>query len=309
VLTAPPPPSGGRRKVSPLSTRLPAVAQAPNLLLIRGLGHSGTTILDLILGSHSRMLGLGEAVRILEPIRPGDEQRGPAQLRLELRHTRRCTCGATAAQCPLWGPLLEWLPGHDERPIGDKLQRLLAQVQALSPTAQPISWAVDSYQSDLEVPLLPLPGVEVRMIHLVRDVRSWVHSRAGGSRSAPGAAWRSLARWARTNAQVAEVLRRSGQPVFQLGYEELALAPEAALRKLCSWLELDYEPTMLSPAQTIEGSHILSGNRMRFDPSRSSAIRYDGKWLSGSHPWIGLAAQLPPLQAMNRRLVYSNQLL
>jgi len=118
-----------------------------------------------------------------------------------------------------------------------------------------------------------------------------------------------MARWARTNAQVAEVLRRSGQPVFQLGYEELALAPEAALRKLCSWLELDYEPTMLNPAQTMQGSHILSGNRMRFDPSRSSAIRYDARWLSGSHPWIGLAAQLPPLQAMNRRLVYSNQLL
>ncbi len=281
----------------------------PNLLLIRGLGHSGTTVLDLLLGSHSRMVGLGEAVRILEPIGPGEEQRGPAQLRQELRHTRRCTCGETAARCPIWGPLLEWLPAHDGASIRAKLQRLLGQVGAQNRGDQPIAWAVDSYQSDLEVPLLPFPGVEVRLIHLVRDVRSWVHSRSAGSRSAPGAAWRSMARWARTNGQVAEVLRRSGRPVFQLGYEELALAPEAALNKLCTWLDLDYEPTMLRPAQDAQGSHILSGNRMRFDPSRSAAVRYDGGWLSGSHPWIGLAAQLPPLQAMNRRLVYSNQLL
>ncbi|MCT0219123.1 sulfotransferase [Synechococcus sp. CS-1329] len=281
----------------------------PNLLLIRGLGHSGTTILDLILGSHSRMVGLGEAVRILEPISPGQEQRGPAQLRQELRHTRRCTCGETAAHCPVWGPLLEWLPAHDESAITDKLQRLLGQVSGLSRSDHPITWAVDSYQSDLQVPLLPMPGVEVRLVHLVRDVRSWVHSRSSGSRSAPGAAWRSLARWARTNAQVTRVLQRSGRPVFLLGYEELALAPEAAITKLCAWLNLDYEPAMLRPAQAAEGSHILSGNRMRFDPSRSSAIRYDTRWLSGSHPWIGLAAQLPPLQAMNRRLVYSNQLL
>ena len=35
------------------------------LLLIRGLGHSGTTILDLALGAHPQITGLGEAVRLL----------------------------------------------------------------------------------------------------------------------------------------------------------------------------------------------------------------------------------------------------
>ena len=38
------------------------------LLLIRGLSHSGTTILDLALGSHPRMIGLGEALRILRTL-------------------------------------------------------------------------------------------------------------------------------------------------------------------------------------------------------------------------------------------------
>mgnify|MGYP001425511116 CR=1 FL=1 len=80
------------------------------LLLIRGLGHSGTTILDLALGAHPSIVGLGEAVRILERPRPDEAQRGPAQLRGALRHERSCTCGKLAAECPVWGPLLECSP-------------------------------------------------------------------------------------------------------------------------------------------------------------------------------------------------------
>ena len=69
------------------------------LLLIRGLGHSGTTMLDLALGAHPQIIGLGEAARILATPKPGDEHRGPSQLRGAIVE-RRCTCGAIAAECP-----------------------------------------------------------------------------------------------------------------------------------------------------------------------------------------------------------------
>ena len=48
----------------------------PGLLLIRGLGHSGSTILDLALGAHPSIVGLGEAVRVLEQPRVGESHRG-----------------------------------------------------------------------------------------------------------------------------------------------------------------------------------------------------------------------------------------
>ena len=48
----------------------------PRLLLIRGLGHSGTTILDLALGAHPSIIGLGEAVRILERPQVDELDRG-----------------------------------------------------------------------------------------------------------------------------------------------------------------------------------------------------------------------------------------
>ena len=103
----------------------------PGLLLIRGLGHSGSTILDLALGAHPSIVGLGEALRVLE------------QLRGALRFERRCTCGALAGTCPVWGPLLEWLPQHDDRPLLEKVDRLITPL-----TSGSARWLVESFQAD-----------------------------------------------------------------------------------------------------------------------------------------------------------------
>jgi hypothetical protein len=64
----------------------------PGLLLIRGLGHSWSTTLDLALGAHPSIVGLGEAVRVLEHPRMGESSKGPQQLLSALRFERRCTC-------------------------------------------------------------------------------------------------------------------------------------------------------------------------------------------------------------------------
>jgi len=65
---------------------------------------------------------------------------------------------------------------------------------------------------------------------------------------------------------------------------------------------------MLSPGIRTR-SHILSGNRMRFDPSKSREIRYNISWLQGSAWPAQPALMLPGVWQLNRRLVYSNNLL
>ena len=65
---------------------------------------------------------------------------------------------------------------------------------------------------------------------------------------------------------------------------------------------------MLSPGIR-STSHIVSGNRMRFEAGRSDAIRYDAAWMASSAPVLRLASLLPPVARLNRRLVYSNALL
>jgi hypothetical protein len=82
------------------------------LLLIRGKGHSGTTILDLVLSCHSRVAGIGEGMRVLRGNTPANQ--GPALVRGAQRLSRLCSCGQTVANCPVWGPVTEWLNGHDD---------------------------------------------------------------------------------------------------------------------------------------------------------------------------------------------------
>ncbi len=287
----------------------------PNLLLIRGLGHSGSTILDLALGSHPQIVGLGEAARLLAVPAPGEELRAPAQLRRtgvgSLRQTRRCSCGELAVDCPVWGPMLEWLPGHDDQSLARKMGQLLSSLERHQCRGgAPLSWVVDSFQSDRTLtsghPLPPeLGDCQIRVLFLVRDLRSWVHSTCRRSGRNP---WRALARWWRENQRIEAHLRRSGIPFLQLGYEELALAPEAALRLISGWLELDFHSAMLAPGQH-SGSHVLSGNRLRHDPARIARIHYDGAWLSTRSLPVALAPLLPGVSAMNQRLVYSNGLL
>jgi hypothetical protein len=279
----------------------------PGLLLIRGLGHSGSTILDLALGAHPQLIGLGEAVRLLERPRLGEEHKGPQQLRGDLRFERRCTCGELAGDCPVWGPLLAWLPAHDDRPLAEKLNRLIEPLTATSPR-----WMVESFQADEQLLEAQALGRPVRVIQLTRDVRSWVHSesRRGVERHGRGGTvgWRSMLRWWRINRRWEQRLNRSGCAVFRLGYEELALAPEQALRQLCAWLEIGFDPAMLQPGLN-SSSHIVSGNRMRFDPGQSQAIHYDAAWLSSAALSLRLAPLLPAVAVLNRRLVYSNGLL
>ena len=66
---------------------------------------------------------------------------------------------------------------------------------------------------------------------------------------------------------------------------------------------------MLAPGLN-SSSHILAGNRMRFDADRTRKIAYDGACLAAPGPTVAYdALLLPGVARMNRRLVYSNDLL
>ena len=277
------------------------------LVLIRGLGHSGTTILDLALGAHPKVVGVGEAARILSRPKLGEEHRGPAMLRGSHRYERRCTCGAIAAACPVWGPMLRWLDDHDDQPLPIKMKHLMEIVAGLEGIAPEL--IVDSYQDDFVLPLDHESGLNRSLLHLTRDVRSWVHSRSRSARDR--GTWfsdlRPLIRWVRINTRHESLLNRSQAPLFRLGYEELALHPRHHLERVCEWLNLDFCDSMLQPG-SYSSSHILSGNRVRFDSIRARQISYDGDWLSRPSGLAQFALLNPQIASLNRRLVYSSGL-
>ena len=234
------------------------IKSRPKLLLIRGLGHSGTTILDLALGANPDVMGLGEAARLLRPPEITDAHDGPYRLRNDMRFKRLCSCGSVAAECSIWGEYLEWLRLNDDLSMDQKVLRLL---DSDSRSGGDFLY-VDSYQDDLSMLRLPVDLFDLRVIHLVRDIRSWLPRRVRSSRGEGKhfSSFRNAFRWFYVNQKFSKVFRQSGVPVLRVGYEELALRPEFTLRLICQWLDLDYTRQMLSPG-LYSKSHILLGNR------------------------------------------------
>jgi len=91
---------------------------------------------------------------------------------------------------------------------------------------------------------------DARFIHLVRDGRDVVASLVDRARRYPGFERRLDPRAAARlwNEAVHAALRSQGRPGHVLlAYEAFVGAPERELRRLCNFLSLEYDPTMLSP--------------------------------------------------------------
>jgi len=263
------------------------------ILLIVGIGHSGSTILDMALGCHPRIIGLGEVSKVLRT--PLAELRGPRY------QTDVCSCGAIARECPFWGKMLTWLEDHHQLGLEQKYQELVDRFIAHYGNDRVMvdsSKTVRPYQAWLN------QHHDLRAIHLTRDVRSWIDSRLRGhDHRDKGGTLRLAARWWRGNLRTERFLRRHHIRARNLGYEELALRPDVMLNKLCDWLDVDFDPGMLAPAGT--GSHIIRGNRARQNSSTMSAIQYDSRWMTSSRLMLQSPLLLPLMQR-NRRLVYAN---
>ncbi|MBI3158311.1 MAG: sulfotransferase [Chloroflexi bacterium] len=259
------------------------------IVFIAGLSHSGSTLLDLLLGAHPRLTGLGELDKVLAftPEQYAEERVMP------------CTCGRPVSECAFWAGAFDALPGL---PAGQRAAPLLAHFAAVfGPEAMPVDSS--KYLPALER-WLDAPGVSVRVLHVIKDVRSFVVSQRDALEKERGrgrlarAAHRLTTRqpaylfwkWHLRNRAIARFCARGGLAHYVVSYDRLCLEPEAALRGICDFLGLEFHPGMLSPANT--GSHVFWGNPMAGDRQRHAAIRYDDRW-QARRDWR-LAARLFP---------------
>lgn len=244
----------------------------PRVVYITSLGHSGSTLLDLLLSSHSRMLGLGE-VKLLSS-RPRELHYRKVSL-----DERTCDCGHRPRRsCPFWADVerilrrdaglglddLELEVGPDDRFAAHHLAFYRAATEASG-----ARFLVDSSMSRARLArLLALPGLDVRPIHLRRDPRglAWSHIKRGRP-------WRkSLRRWLVYERNVPALLE--GRDALTIDYETLATRPEAVLREITAWLGLEFEPGQLDWTQHTH--HLFGGNPIR--RRRDKEIRLDDAW-------------------------------
>ncbi|MCP5151322.1 MAG: hypothetical protein H6983_15955 [Ectothiorhodospiraceae bacterium] len=244
----------------------------PTLVYVASPSNSGSTLLDLLVASHSAVASVGP-LKVFAPA-------GGSDRRAQLRATP-CMCGApTKDDCAFWRDLDHevrasvgcgvWELDLASRDPGAFREHNLAMLNAIA-TVTGCTHVVESSKSAARLArLLACPGVEVRPVRLHRDPRGVVHSR-----SRRGHPWlRSALRYTHRTLEYRQVLR--GVAHYRMSYEHLAQAPADALGDLMPWLGLDLEPTQLD--WTRHQHHLAAGNAMRF--ARRARIELDRAWES-----------------------------
>jgi hypothetical protein len=146
--------------------------------------------------------------------------------------------------------------------------------------------------------LAEVPGVDLKMVHAVRDSRavafSWTRKRprpevhwetAYVPRHSPA---RSALAWEASNDLIAALARR-GVPTLIVRYEDFIRDPGNTIEELATFLDLTLPPKLLSGHTLYVGSgHIVAGNPLRFVKDELE-LRIDDEWrsaLSTSQRWM-----------------------
>ena len=302
-------------------------AEAPvKVLKITGLGRSGSTILDVVLGNHPHIESVGEVTRL---IRTGWVSRkslrgiDPKRLRRPL-----CTCGKrldvpevedAEEACPFWSRVRrEWVERvdpHDDIEGYPRLQddfelkrrwpRLLREwlrgpsarfrsyarltrafYEAISAASGKTAVVDCSKVSVRAFALSMMPGIDLHVVHLVRDGRGVVAShrksfekdlRAAGESGDRAARWKaaarrrvlypeSVVRWVAHNLISGWVCARLGpERAMRLRYEDFVADPQAALGRIGSLIGLDLAGVAdaASSGEPLRAGHNIGGNRTK----------------------------------------------
>jgi hypothetical protein len=270
------------------------VIAAPRVVYIAGEGRSGSTVLDVLLGAHPEVFGAGE----LWAFWVGGARAG------------RCGCGESFADCRFWARVRARFLAR----VGDADLERSGSLRARLDRARrlPLRWAGLTASSDYardaraifetlcEVSgqsvvvdstkqvgraqnLLDVDGLEVAVVHLVRDGRGVAWSRMRDitrdrdlRRHGP---LRSIVNWRIKNSLAAAIGRRARDRYVRVRYEDLVVDPGAELDRIGRACGLDFAPVIdrLRRGERLEAGHQIGGNLA----ARSSSIdrlRLDDEW-------------------------------
>jgi Sulfotransferase family len=277
------------------------------LLFIAGAPRSGSTLIERIIGSQDDLCPIGEAQFIWDR---------------SFRDNQLCGCGSPFHECPFWTEVsqeafgaspasfdsevllrqkaqvdkwhIPWLvlrhrPARYQASLetyADSLTRLYSAVLASSSCNVVIDSSKDHRHGQI---LSRIPGIELHVVHLLRDPRAVAYSWRR-VRERPEIHWKkedmpvdpivtTAQRWILLNAQL-DLLSRSASTYSRVRYEDFVADPGAELSRILAPFG---GPSAATTAQLSDGSimleptHTVSGNPMRFQHGNIS-IRPDVEW-------------------------------
>ncbi|GII29875.1 sulfotransferase family protein [Planotetraspora mira] len=291
------------------------MADAQPVIFVGGLGRSGTTLLERLLGEIPGVAPLGEVVHLWA--------RG-------VRADEPCGCGQPFSQCTFWSKVGSRAFGYWRESRAVMLQELRARVDRTrripgfavglltreAELAEYVSAYSRIYAAAAEVAAARVvidsskhaslayclsATMDLRVVHVVRDPRavaaSWRRRVRRPEDGRPMARWapaRTAMHWLAQNLAF-EVLRWKGVQVVRVHYEDLVQDPVATLTELAGDLELtDSHETLgfIEDGQARLGvAHTVSGNPMRFAVGhiefhdRRAALPFRQRWLVTALTW------------------------
>jgi hypothetical protein len=265
-------------------------AKARKVIYIVGLSHSGSTVLDMLLTTAGKAVGLGQVWTVLR------EDRARTQARI-------CSCGAAAPDCELWGPVIERLAGLPA--TASKRDRYQLVLESVDRLYGPKIALIDSskHAEYLTVMANEIPGIDLAVLHNIKDVRPFTIStldnleRKGQARPLPE---KIFYQWNHDNrASLALAERVLGRPALRVMYEGLCLATEAVAARLATELRDDYIDT--GAALNRGHVHIIAGNRLRLpEAGKPKQLAYDYRWLARSE-WLRPYVLMPMVRKYNEQ--------
>ena len=275
----------------------------PTVAFVVGVGRSGSTILDVVLGSDPAIEGVGELVNVARSGWINDEY---------------CACGKRVQSCDYWievradvertvGPFdprdYLRLQGEFERargmwrwwsgPPSEEHLRYGRQTLAIYSAIRRVSGRsiiVDSSKSPVRaVALARVLGPDLRLLHLVRDPRGVAWSllkpiarddAAGVQRDIPSRpAWRTSLLWSEVN-MLSEVAARRFAPHRRatVRYEDFLADPARVLDVIGRVLDVDLTELAkrVVAEEPLTSGHKVAGNRLRMQ--EAIRLRADVEW-------------------------------
>ncbi|MEA5446541.1 sulfotransferase [Gammaproteobacteria bacterium AB-CW1] len=233
------------------------------VIYILGLGHSGTTLLSRMLGTHSAIVAGG----------------GSKNVPLFLRGEKDCACGATClAECDFWQRVDEELRQRgtalDKLDFGYGKQSDPFLVRAYYESigaAAGASAVVDtarrvSYLRSLE----HVDGIELIPVHIFKDPRA----QAASSKRKGATVFNGIWNYANRSRRVLD-LDDKGHDITHIAYEDLCTRPQEQLQRVLDRVGLEVESAQYEAIGSRE-NHVLGGNRQL--RGEAVKIRLDESW-------------------------------
>ncbi len=258
------------------------MSQPISVIFIQSRGHSGSTLLELLLGAHSQILPVGE----LKMLFPKQQL-----IRSRANKVQTCCCAAIDIfDCAFWSKIDSVLMQKHGYGLVDLdllsndtdifYQHNLALFQVLAEVSGKNIIVDSSKRLKRLLGLTNIRELQIYPIHLQRMPLGSVYSQSKKGDPCLTAAYR----YTKTVIHTYRTLKDINH--YPLSYEDLVRYPDATLRQLMIWLDLNFEAGQL--LWSGQPHHRIGGNE-RVRKLNDHAIIEDQQWRSQLSFWQKLS--------------------